>query len=86
MVLELEHEFEEAKGVDAELIDGRVLVDGVGFAAKLFGGKLFDSSEGVHGRSKRCSWIKGLSRVERATPNLSPGCITISRNDGTKLS
>jgi hypothetical protein len=54
-------------------------------AAKLLGGELFDSSEGVHGR-RGAAGFRGLSRIEMATPNLSPGCITISRNDGTKLS
>src|SRR5580765_584482 len=41
-VLELEKELEKTERVDAKLIDRRVRVDGIGVAAKLFGGEFFD--------------------------------------------
>ena len=48
MILELEQEFEKAQGVDAELIDRQIRIDGCRVPAKLFCRKLFDRVESSH--------------------------------------
>lgn len=55
VIFELEHELQKSQRVDSKLADGSIRIDRVGLSAKLFGGKLGERGECVHG-----TWNVGI--------------------------
>ena len=59
-VFELEEEFEEAKRIDAQLIDWRIGIDCVRFTTELFGGEFLDGCECIHGPGEKSTTTRRI--------------------------